>query len=391
MDRAMREPRPMTEPRQPPRYRLLEPGDPAPWFVQRSTSAERYHFDTAAGRWIVMCFLATAGDAAGREALRLAETCADLFDDRFASFFGISLDPEDERLGRLVQRLPGIRHVWDRDAQASRAYGCVPVDPTPGRIEALRRWVLLDPMLRVRRVLPFQGPDAGRAEMERILRALPPPGMQSGIEGHAPVLVLPEVFEPGFCHHLVSLHEAHGGEDSGFMREVDGRTVAVKDYAHKRRSDYLIEDEALMEATRQRVRRRIVPEIRKAHQFLVTRMERYIVACYDGSTNDHFRPHRDNTTRGTAHRRFAVSIALNDGYEGGELVFPEFGPRRYKVGAGTAIVFSCSLLHTVLPVTAGRRYMFLPFLYDDEAARQREANNEFLGEGIGQYSSTPSP
>jgi hypothetical protein len=45
----------------------------------------------------------------------------------------------------------------------------------------------------------------------------------------------------------------------------------------------------------------------------------------------------------------------------------------------------------VLPVTAGRRYMFLPFLYDDEAARQREANNEFLGEGIGEYSSTPSP
>jgi len=101
----------MTEQRQPPRYRLLEPGDPAPWFVQRSTSAERYHFDTAAGRWIVMCFLASAGDAAGREALRVCETCADLFDDRFASFFGISLDPEDERLGRLVQRLPGIRHV----------------------------------------------------------------------------------------------------------------------------------------------------------------------------------------------------------------------------------------------------------------------------------------
>ena len=49
------------------RYVDLQPGDPAPWFVQRSTSAERYHFDTAAGRWIVMCFLATAGDAAGRE------------------------------------------------------------------------------------------------------------------------------------------------------------------------------------------------------------------------------------------------------------------------------------------------------------------------------------
>ena len=28
------------------RYMLLSPGDPAPWFHQRSTSNERYAFDT---------------------------------------------------------------------------------------------------------------------------------------------------------------------------------------------------------------------------------------------------------------------------------------------------------------------------------------------------------
>ena len=48
-------------------------------------------------------------------------------------------------------------------------------------------------------------------------------------------------------------------------------------------------------------------------------------------------------------------------------------------------MFSCSLLHQVSPVTAGRRYAFLPFLYDDAAARLREANNAFLGEGVGAY------
>jgi predicted 2-oxoglutarate/Fe(II)-dependent dioxygenase YbiX len=103
------------------------------------------------------------------------------------------------------------------------------------------------------------------------------------------------------------------------------------------------------------------------------------VACYEGTVGGHFRAHRDNTTKGTAHRRFAVSLHLNTGkYEGGYLRFPEFGPQLYIAPAGGAVVFSCSLLHEATPVTRGRRYMFLPFLYDDEAAKIREANRKFL-------------
>lgn len=103
----------------------------------------------------------------------------------------------------------------------------------------------------------------------------------------------------------------------------------------------------------------------------------------------HFRPHRDNTTRGAAHRRFAVSINLNDDFEGGELYFPEYGPRTYKAPAGCAVVFSTPLLHGVRQVTGGRRYAFLPFLYDESAAKIREANNAFLADGLGGYSATP--
>src|SRR5215204_5111991 len=36
-------------------------------------------------------------------------------------------------------------------------------------------------------------------------------------------------------------------------------------------------------------------------------------------------------------------------------------------------------------VTKGRRYAFLPFVYDEAAAKVRAANNAFLGEGIGSY------
>jgi predicted 2-oxoglutarate/Fe(II)-dependent dioxygenase YbiX len=151
------------------------------------------------------------------------------------------------------------------------------------------------------------------------------------------------------------------------------------------RRDREISDEAMCAKLRTRILARLVPMVKRAFQFEATRMERYIVGAYPAGEG-HFRPHRDNTTRGTAHRRFAVTINLNAGdYEGGDLRFPEYGARTYRAPTGGAVVFSCSLLHEATPVTRGTRYAFLPFLYDDPAARLREENNPHLGEGVGAY------
>jgi predicted 2-oxoglutarate/Fe(II)-dependent dioxygenase YbiX len=114
-------------------------------------------------------------------------------------------------------------------------------------------------------------------------------------------------------------------------------------------------------------------------------MERYIVGCYTAEDGGHFRAHRDNTTKGTAHRRFAILINLNAEFEGGEVSFPEYGPRSFRPPQGGAVVFSCSLLHAVSKVKQGRRYAFLPFVYDDAAAALREQNNPFLPESVGEY------
>jgi predicted 2-oxoglutarate/Fe(II)-dependent dioxygenase YbiX len=152
-----------------------------------------------------------------------------------------------------------------------------------------------------------------------------------------------------------------------------------------RRRDQTIEDLEIISAALARVRRRIVSEIAKVHQFQVTRMERYIVGCYTAEDGGHFRAHRDNTTKGTAHRRFAISINLNAEFEGGEVSLPEYGPRSFKPPQGGAVVLSCSLLHAVSKVTQGRRYAFLPFVYDDAAAALREQNNPFLSESVGKY------
>lgn len=167
------------------------------------------------------------------------------------------------------------------------------------------------------------------------------------------------------------------------MREVGGKTVEVREHSFKRRNDFEFEKRAelapLREAIQARLRRRLLPEIKRAFQFEVTRMERYIVARYDGGEGGFFRPHKDNTTPGTAHRRFACTINLNaEDYTGGDLRFPEFGQRTYRAPSGGAVVFSCSLLHEATPVASGSRYAFLPFFYDEQAALQRQHNAHSL-------------
>jgi predicted 2-oxoglutarate/Fe(II)-dependent dioxygenase YbiX len=54
------------------------------------------------------------------------------------------------------------------------------------------------------------------------------------------------------------------------------------------------------------------------------------------------------------------------------------GPQVYTAPAGGAVVFSCSLLHEATPVTKGKRYAFLPFLYDDAAAKVRDENLKYV-------------
>jgi peroxiredoxin/predicted 2-oxoglutarate/Fe(II)-dependent dioxygenase YbiX len=370
-------------------YATLEPGDPAPWFWQRSASNPRFAFHTVAGRYIVLCFFASATDPQSRAALDTVQANRQFFDDSRASFFGVSLDPADETEARVHDSMPGLRYFWDFDGTISRRYGAI------GReaqgvvtLRHVRRfWIVLDPTLRVLAVIPFAPDGSDRDALFCSLRQLPEPARFAGIELQAPILLLPNVFEPAFCRDLIGLYEQHGGKESGFMRDVDGKTVAIHDHGHKSRKDYIIEDQELIKQTRARVMRRVAPEILKVHHFTVTRMERYIVSCYAAEDAGHFQPHRDNTTKGTAHRRFAVSIILNDDFDGGEISFPEYGPRGFKPPPGGAVVFSCSLLHAVSRVTRGHRFAFLPFLYDEAAAKIREANNQFLGVGVGAYKS----
>jgi predicted 2-oxoglutarate/Fe(II)-dependent dioxygenase YbiX/peroxiredoxin len=345
-------------------YDTLFPGELAPWFRQRCIGqAGQFSFDMMAGRFVALCFYGAATDTRAREALELVRAHCAIFDTFGLSFFGVSTDAADESDATLAPS-PGARHFADSDGVVSRAYGVAPRGGAPD-IGALRRcWMVLDPRLRIIAIFPLDA--AGNAAALQFLRGLPTPAAYGG-QAQTPVLIIPGVFEPAICTRLIRMHQATGGVDSAILTE--GSTVT--DHGFKRRRDCSIIDKGLLAQVQTRIFRRVVPEIRHAFQFNATRLERLIVASYDAAEGGRFGPHRDNTVAATAHRRFAVSINLNDDFEGGGITFPEYSARAFCPPMGGALVFSCSMMHAVAPMTRGRRYACLPFVYDDAAAELR--------------------
>jgi hypothetical protein len=337
----------------------FSPGDPAPFFKAPTASSPEFLFDTAAGRYVLLLFAPSDPQAAGA-ALKPLATHQALFDDARASAFVVLRSAAAPPGARDMR---GLRWVLDADDAVSRLYGAL---DAAGQEHPF--WLVLDPTLRVL----WQAPAGDADETFRRLWSLPPPAAHAGAPTPAPVLVAPRIFEPELCRILIGLHEAQGSAFTGVMRDRGDVTVAVMDELKKRR-DLLIADPGLTETLKARLEQRLFPLIARALGFEATHIERYLVSCYDAGDGGVFHAHRDNTTFQTAHRKFACSINLNDGFDGGDLRFPEFGPQTYRPPPGGAVVFACGLLHEVTKVTAGRRYAFLPFFFDAAGAAVRAA------------------
>ncbi|HET6970994.1 MAG TPA: 2OG-Fe(II) oxygenase [Phenylobacterium sp.] len=340
----------------------LSPGEPAPWFTAPTPSNPEFVFDSAAGRYVLLLFLPVEAQAR-LAALQTLAQHQRLFDDRHASAFVVIRDPA---AAQDLTDVRGLRWVMDFKGAISDRYG-----PEP-------HWLLLDPTLRALASAPHDAP----GPLLQAIGGLPPPPAHAGVTMHAPVLIAPRIFEPELCEALIALHQADGGRFTGVMRDAGAETVHVMDDLKKRR-DMLVRDPELLDAIRERLARRLFPMIGLGLGFTVTETERYLVSCYAADDGAVFHPHRDNTTQGTAHRRFAGSINLNDGFEGGDLRFPEFGLDTYRPPAGGAVVFSCALMHEARPVTAGARYAFLPFFYDAAGAATLAAYNARVAQAQG--------
>jgi predicted 2-oxoglutarate/Fe(II)-dependent dioxygenase YbiX len=293
-------------------------------------------------------------------------------------FYGVLTEPPDDPAYYIKLSTPAVSFIADYDGAISRSYGAFDMPRT----------IVLDPMLRAVADIPWDYA-AGHAQTVRnVLQGLPAVDNAAGVPLTAPVLIVPRVLDFQLCDFLVEFYEKLGGRDSGFLLDSDGKTATVVDYRLKRRNDLNVLAPELRDAIRSQIVRRLLPAVELFFQFPATRMDRYIVACYDAEVGGHFYRHRDNVNVGAQHRRFAVTINLNKDYGGCDLTFPEFGSRTYRAPHGGAIVFSCGALHQVTPVTRGRRYAFLAFLYGEADAALRETNNAKLVQNEYRYSST---
>ena len=183
---------------------------------------------------------------------------------------------------------------------------------------------------------------------------------------HAPILAVPHVLSPEECAGLIAAVETdapffvrrpQAGELSGNYK------VPVYDHHRQDRVDLVIRNRDTLALLDERIFGRVTPMIKKAFAFDVTRREDLHIARYVGRREGFAIGHRDNVEPAVAHRRFALSISLNDDYEGGAIAFREFSPRGYRVPAGTAMVFSSSLLHEVEETTSGVRYNLISHLF----------------------------
>jgi peroxiredoxin/predicted 2-oxoglutarate/Fe(II)-dependent dioxygenase YbiX len=342
---------------------MLQVGDYAPWFDMSTTTGSEFSLQRHAGKHVVLCFLGSTSNAGSRRILDDIERQVDRFPVGRVAFVGISVDPKD---AALQPRREQDVYLCDSGRQVSSSYEVISPDQTKFQPQA----IILDPLLRVASVVAFEGePESCAARLlgtvDTVLKREPP-------TGHAPIMIVPDVFEPTFCRELIRVFEQTGGHDGVVLRDVDGRPKNVVDHSLKTRREEEYHDPAFAQAVHFRIARRLIPELRRAYQFQAACLERHLVCCYDAAQGGRFKAHRDNGTSLAAHRKFAISINLNaEEFEGGELCFPEYGIRLYKGPTGAAVVFSCTLLHEARPVTKGRRYVYLPFLYDREGFFQR--------------------
>ncbi len=351
-------------------------GDPVPWFSAATVTGGSFHLQVAAGRWIVLCFPGAAADRDTQQKLAALFRDTALFDEDRLEGHVVVTRPLAAPNELAAIGHPGFSVLADYDGAVSRSFGAAEAPRT----------IVLDPMLRAIASIAWHDADEHVAMLGELLRSLPPVDDAAGVPMNAPVLIVPRVLDFPLCELLVKLYDRMGGEDSGFMLDVAGKTQTMVDYRLKRRNDLPLLAPELRDTIRDRLVRRLMPAVKTYFQFDATRMDRYIVACYDSAVGGHFYRHRDNVNAGAQHRRFAVTINLNKDYDGCDLQFPEFGRKVYRAPVGGAVVFSCGALHQVTPVTRGRRYAFLAFLYGEADAALREANNARLQDGENHYS-----
>jgi hypothetical protein len=214
--------------------------------------------------------------------------------------------------------LPGRRYFKDFDETITKLYGL----KIPGGYKPMT--ILLDRSMRVVAAEPLRRTAHVLDLMRRCMaEERPTLGDRFGS-----VLTVPRIFEPSFCKRLIDYYENDGGAPSGFMRQIDGKTVGIHDLTGsnvdgtRRSGRGPARPSRGADQSPASARHRTGLQLaRHPHRTLYRRL------LFQRGTGASSTATATTRHSGTAHRKFAVSINLNaEDFEGGELRFPEFGP-----------------------------------------------------------------
>ncbi len=351
----------------------LSRGDRAPNFALPDQHGS-YHmlYGAIAGGPIVLVFVAP-GDAAHIEALKAFT--AKPFQDLGAHVFAVLRGEPAAEVSDACKEL-GFPVLTDPMGKISESYlQAAAVDPAARTATAFA----LDPNQRVLLVSPAtpdgeDGAALGAKLAGETADALVAwhrditPKMETE---PAPVLILPNLLDDEICNQLIALWGTFHIEGQVLSSAKEAKDDHRVNQDLKKRLDHDIRDLNLSRQLARLLGRRMAPELHKAYQYEGFRFDSFKVVRYGADRQDHFAPHRDNILPGNANRMFALSLNLNDGFEGGGVRFPEYGPHEYCPPAGGGLLFSCSLLHEALPPTSGERFVLLTFLRSlDNTPRQ---------------------
>lgn len=338
----------------------LEVGDPIAPFSLPDQRGEAFHTlsDSVAGLPTLLLFdcVKTRGERQFDDVLARVSAALDGSLEGRVLVLGISRRQSQEN--RIVSErleLP-FKLLSDPEGEIYRACG---LEPAPPGCEVVG--FVLDQQSRIADIMGGNETLAERAL--RSLRANLDEQRHDTLGAHAPVLLVKRVLTPEDCRRLIQYwhRPVRTWSTDGFVCE--GYEVESGDFKVQGEEPYkvlqmVVRDSELQRYLDAKIIRRIKPAVQKAFQTSFSKREEYRIAAYDSASGDHLAAHRDNPTAKTRHRRFTVSVALNaEEFEGGALQFREYGRQEYLVETGSAVVWSCALLHEVLPVTAGRRFI----------------------------------
>ncbi|HKD54026.1 MAG TPA: hypothetical protein VKB72_07375, partial [Steroidobacteraceae bacterium] len=186
------------------------------------------------------------------------------------------------------------------------------------------------------RVIALRGHEPGHAEWALATYRAQPRVEPATLTAMAPVLLLPAVLDRALCAEL-----------AGELGEAGAAGLVLL-------------DDALAARTMRLLLRRVGPEIDRAFSFddFIVEPLRLRRDQADTAERERLRIEPDGKGRG-----FVLLLDLGaEDYEGGEILFPEYGPHRYRPGTGGVVVYSDTLLRELRPVAKGRRSLLTTLL-----------------------------